>query len=77
MSIEKKLYWEDFVPGSRESMGLVTVDLNEVLEFASRYDPQPFHISEERLSIRSMAGLLRAAGILVPWSCGLCATHTC
>ena len=61
MSIENKLYWEDFVPGSRESMGLVTVDLNEVLEFASRYDPQPFHISEEQAK-HSIYGRIIASG---------------
>ena len=58
MSVEKKLYWEDFVPGSRESMGLVTVDLNEVLEFASRYDPQPFHINQEQAKHSIYGGII-------------------
>ena len=34
-----KLFWEDFVPDVRELMGEVTVDLEEVVAFAKRYDP--------------------------------------
>tara|TARA_B110000483_G_scaffold62826_2_gene78332 strand:+ start:59 stop:523 length:465 start_codon:yes stop_codon:yes gene_type:complete len=61
MAVEKKLYWEDFVPDVRESMGQVTVELNEVLEFASRYDPQPFHIIEEQAK-QSIYGGIIASG---------------
>ena len=46
MTNEKKMFWEDFVPGVRERMGQVIVDREEVIDFARRYDPQPFHIDE-------------------------------
>lgn len=40
-------YWEDFAVGDRESFGRCEVSREEVLAFAQRYDPQPFHLSDE------------------------------
>ena len=37
-------YFEDYIVGSVHDCGTVTVDEREVIEFASRYDPPPFHI---------------------------------
>jgi acyl dehydratase len=37
------LYLEDFTPGRRFTAGPVAVDEAEVIDFARRYDPQPFH----------------------------------
>jgi acyl dehydratase len=36
-------YFEDYVVGGRSSVGPVTVAEDEMLDFARRYDPQPFH----------------------------------
>jgi acyl dehydratase len=41
------LYLEDFTPGRRFTAGPVTVDEAEVIDFARRYDPQPFHTDPE------------------------------
>ena len=40
-------YWEDLEIGSKSSFGSYPVSREEVVEFASRYDPQPFHLSDE------------------------------
>jgi len=42
-----KIYWEDLVPGSVRQLGTVTPTREEILEFAQKFDPQPFHLSEE------------------------------
>jgi len=61
--MEKKLryYWEDFKVGERITVGTVSVDKDEVIEFASRYDPQSFHIDEEAAK-QSIYGGLIASG---------------
>jgi acyl dehydratase len=55
---EQKMYWEDFVPGVRECMGQVTVDRQEVIDFARRYDPQPFHIDQEEAENSIYGGII-------------------
>ena len=37
-------YFEDLEAGSVYELGSVVVDEAEVIEFATRFDPQPFHI---------------------------------
>ena len=56
-----KTYWEDFKTGERKSIGSVVVDKNEVIEFASRYDPQPFHV-DQAAAEKSIYGGLIASG---------------
>jgi acyl dehydratase len=56
-----KYYWEDFKVGERIEVGTVDVDKDEVIEFASRYDPQSFHIDEEAAK-QSIYGGLIASG---------------
>ncbi|MCB5173819.1 MaoC family dehydratase [Microvirga lenta] len=38
--------FEDFVPGTTEVLGPVTVSKEDILAFAREYDPQPFHVDE-------------------------------
>jgi acyl dehydratase len=40
-------YWEDFAPGEQTELGPVTVTAQEIVDFAGRYDPQPFHLDED------------------------------
>lgn len=40
-------YFEDIAVGDRDSFGSYHVEREEVLEFAGKYDPQPFHLSDE------------------------------
>ena len=41
------LYWEDYEVGQTASFGSYHVTREEIIEFASKYDPQPFHLSDE------------------------------
>jgi acyl dehydratase len=56
-----KRYLEDFQPGETIDLGNCTVSRDEILEFARRYDPQPFHVDEEAAR-RSIYGGLIASG---------------
>ncbi len=40
-------YFEDFQVGQTASFGRYEVTRDEVTEFARRWDPQPFHLSDE------------------------------
>ena len=40
-------WFEDFVPGQVEEFGDFVMTLAEIIGFAARYDPQPFHIDPE------------------------------
>ena len=40
-------YWEDFHVGDVAELGPVTVTKEEIVEFAKRFDPQPFHLDAE------------------------------
>jgi acyl dehydratase len=40
-------YFEDIEVGARAGFGRYEVTRDEVIAFAQRYDPQPFHLSDE------------------------------
>jgi acyl dehydratase len=42
-----KYYWEDFPVGKIREFGGITVTTEEIIDFATKFDPQPFHLSEE------------------------------
>lgn len=54
-------YWEDIEVGSRSSFGNYEVTREEVIEFASKYDPQAFHLSDEAAA-KTHFGRLAASG---------------
>ena len=56
-----KYYWEDFKVGERIELGSKLVTREEIVEFASRYDPQPFHV-DEVATAKSIYGGLIASG---------------
>jgi acyl dehydratase len=56
-----KYYWEDFKVGDSFPMGQVVVDQDEIIAFATAYDPQPFHTDEEAAK-KSIFGGLIASG---------------
>jgi acyl dehydratase len=51
-------YFEDFSVGEVAELGPVTVTAEEIVEFASRFDPQPFHLSEEAGKATPYDGLI-------------------
>jgi acyl dehydratase len=54
-------YFEDLEVGARLSFGGYAVTREEVIDFASRYDPQPFHLSDEAAAATHF-GRLSASG---------------
>ena len=55
-------YWEDLPVGSILELGDIRVDRQEVLDFARRYDPQPFHVDDEAAARSPIFGRLAASG---------------
>jgi len=56
-----RIYFEDFVPGAVATYGPRTVTRQEIIAFASEFDPQPMHLDEEAAK-RTMLGGLSASG---------------
>lgn len=61
MSAGPKLWWEDFEVGSAHEFGGHTLTRDEIVRFASEFDPQPFHLDEE-VARQSLFGALAASG---------------
>ena len=55
------IYWEDMDVGRETVFGSYDVTREEVLEFARKYDPQPFHLSDEAAA-RTHFGRIAASG---------------
>jgi acyl dehydratase len=55
------LFFEDFTIGSTRSFGGYEVTKAEIVEFASRWDPQPFHVDEEQARVSVFGGLTASA----------------
>ena len=54
-------FFGDVVVGEKASFGSYAVTREEVLEFARKYDPQPFHLSDEAAA-QTHFGRLSASG---------------
>ena len=55
-------YFEDYEIGAVERFGAYVVTREEVIEFASRYDPQPFHLDDAAAAANPIFGRLAASG---------------
>jgi len=65
------LWFDDMAIGRIDRYGSKLVERDEVLDFARKFDPQPFHLDDAAgLPIRCSGGWRRAAGIPPPWRCG-------
>lgn len=53
--------FEDFTPGATFDLGTTVVDRDEMVAFAARFDPQPFHL-DEGAGKESIFGGLAASG---------------
>src|SRR4051794_9897052 len=51
-------YYEDFVQGQRIELGSVSFSPEEIVEFATKYDPQPMHIDPEAARASIYGGLI-------------------
>lgn len=54
-------YFEDIAVGSTQAFGSYLVTREEVIEFASKYDPQPFHLDDDAAAATHF-GRLSASG---------------
>ena len=57
-----RLWWEDLQPGLFVDLGTYAVTREEVIEFATKYDPQPFHIDDEAAAANPIFGRVSASG---------------
>jgi acyl dehydratase len=55
------IYFEDLEVGTETYFGSYEVTREEVLEFARKYDPQPFHLSDDEAA-KTHFGRLAASG---------------
>lgn len=66
-------YWEDFTPGLTMTFGPRLVEREEIIRFASDFDPQPFHLDEEAGKASLFGGLAASgwhtAGIVMRMMC--------
>ena len=51
-------YFEDFKVGDVTEVGPVTVSEEEIVDFAERFDPQPFHTDPEAAASSPYGGLI-------------------
>ena len=58
---ETTTFWDDFETGRSETFGRYEVTAEEIVEFAGKYDPQPFHLDPEAAK-QSIFGGLCASG---------------
>jgi acyl dehydratase len=67
------LYFEDFRPGDRREFGDCLVTREAIVAFARQYDPQPFHLDEERGRLSLLGGLAASGwhtvGLLMRMNC--------
>jgi acyl dehydratase len=55
------IYFEDIVVGEKSAFGSYPVTRHEVIEFAQKYDPQPFHLDDDAAA-KTHFGRLAASG---------------
>lgn len=51
-------YFEDYVEGEIHRFGSITVETDEVIDFAKRFDPQSFHVDPDTAKLTPFAGLI-------------------
>ena len=51
-------HWEDVVIGERKALGNHTFTEDEIIRFAKKYDPQPFHVDREAAARSAFGGII-------------------
>src|SRR5262245_42412802 len=59
------VYFEDLVAGQEYVSRAVTVDKDEMLEYARKNDPWPFHVDEEAAQASPFGGLIASGGYAI------------
>ena len=52
-----KLYWEDMQPGETRDLGSITPSREDIIAFATQFDPQPFHLDDDAAKASVFGGL--------------------
>ncbi|MDP6977764.1 MAG: MaoC/PaaZ C-terminal domain-containing protein, partial [Myxococcota bacterium] len=53
-------YFEDFAVGQKRVVGTLEVSRDDIVDFATKFDPQPFHI-DDAAAVASIFGGLTAS----------------
>jgi len=56
-SIDQR-YFEDYIPGAVYEFGSIAVEEAEIISFAERFDPQPFHTDPQAAQKSVYEGLV-------------------
>jgi acyl dehydratase len=51
-------YFEDYIPGDVHEFGKIEVEQAEMIDFALRFDPQPYHVDPEAAQKTAFRGLI-------------------
>jgi acyl dehydratase len=62
ITVMQELAFEDFTAGRVFDLGTTTVDGDEMVAFARRFDPQPFHLDPVAAAANPVLGRLCASG---------------
>ncbi|MBN4066343.1 MAG: hypothetical protein COC23_03290 [Hyphomicrobiales bacterium] len=67
------LTFEDFETGRVFELGPYTISTEEIIEFATQFDPQPFHIDQNSPEAKAMGGIIasgwQTCGIVMRLMC--------
>ena len=56
--MNETLYFDDFQVGQVREFGRYDITSDEIIDFARRYDPQPFHVDEDAANASMYGGLI-------------------
>src|SRR5262245_40107615 len=59
------IYFDDLVEGQEFVSAEVTVDKDEMLEYARKNDPWPFHVDEQAAKVSHFGGLIASGGYAI------------
>jgi acyl dehydratase len=54
-------YWDDLSEGEQLDCQTITFTLPEIVEFAIKYDPQPFHVDEQAAAASRFGGIIASS----------------